>query len=145
MPRHPNPNPDPNPDPNPNPNPNPNLGHAAPPLFDAIAAAATPRVAEFNAMELASLAWGFATAGHASRCPALFDAIAAAAAPKLDRFDTQALTPTLPLTLTLTPFLTLTPTLTPTPTGMGALGRGLLRRAQRPARRAQPLAGRGLG
>jgi hypothetical protein len=63
--------------------------HAAPALFDAIAAKAAPRLGKFNLQDSANTAWAFATAGHAA--PALFDAIAAKATPRLGEFDQQAL------------------------------------------------------
>ena len=52
-------------------------GHAAPALFDAIAAEATARLAEFKPQEICNLAWAFATLDHPS--PVLFDALAARA------------------------------------------------------------------
>ena len=63
--------------------------HPAPELFDAIAAEVMPRVAQFNAQELANTAWAFATAGHEQ--PELFDAIAAAATPNVADFNAMEL------------------------------------------------------
>ena len=62
-------------------------------LLDAIAAAAVPRLRDFNAHDFANMAWAFATTGQ--RAPALLDAIAAAAAPpRLREFNAQELTNT---------------------------------------------------
>ena len=56
-------------------------GHAAPELFDALAASSMARVGEFNPQDLSNTAWAFATAGHAA--PKLFDALAAASMARL--------------------------------------------------------------
>jgi hypothetical protein len=64
-------------------------GHAAPALFDAIAAEAAPRLSKFSPQNLANTAWAFATASHAA--PALLDATAAEAAPRLGEFSSQNL------------------------------------------------------
>ena len=85
--------------------------HAAPALFDEIAAVSLPRLGDFNSQDLANTAfpepplnlpcnfnsqdlantaWAYATAAHAA--PALFDAIAAVAeASRLRGFNPQAL------------------------------------------------------
>ena len=65
-------------------------GHAAPALFDAIAAETARCVRDFKPQELANTAWAFASAGHAA--PALFDAIAAAT--RLDECNPLDLTNT---------------------------------------------------
>ena len=56
-------------------------------LFAAVAAAAVPRVRDFNPQNLANTVWAYATAGHSA--PALLDAIAAAAPPRLREFKPQ--------------------------------------------------------
>ena len=64
-------------------------GHAAPALFQAIAAESAGRVRELNPQELANTAWAFATAGHAA--PALLEAIAEEASGRVREFTPQAL------------------------------------------------------
>ena len=58
-------------------------------LFDAVAAAAPPKLSEFEPQHLANTAWAFATAGH--EAPALLDAIAAAAVSHMSGFTPQGL------------------------------------------------------
>jgi len=67
-------------------------GHAAPALFNAIAAEAARRARDFSPQGLANTAWAFATAGHAA--PALFNAIAAEVARRVRDFDPQELSNT---------------------------------------------------
>ena len=65
-------------------------GHAAPALFDPIAAEeAAGRVRELNPQVLANTTWAFATAGHAA--PGLFEAIAEEASGRVREFTPQAL------------------------------------------------------
>lgn len=60
-----------------------------PALFDALAAAAAPRAAEFIPQGLANVAWAYAKAGHVA--PQLFDALAVAAIARVDDFLPQDL------------------------------------------------------
>ena len=78
-------------------------GVAAPPLFEAIAAAAPARMArdEFDAQGYANTAWAFATAGYTSSSTGgvspsspLFDAIAEYAPAHMDEFKPQELSAT---------------------------------------------------
>ena len=64
--------------------------HAAPSLFDAIAAraGAAPLLGQCSEQSLSNLAWAFATAGH--EASELLDAIAGEAAPRLPSFSGQA-------------------------------------------------------
>ena len=63
--------------------------HAAPSLFDAIAAraGAAPLLGQCSEQSLSNLAWAFATAGH--EAPELLDAIARAARQRLSEFTPQ--------------------------------------------------------
>jgi len=64
-------------------------GHAAPLLFNAMAAESAQRVRDFTPQNLANTAWAFATAGHAA--PALFDALTVEAAWRMRDFNPQEL------------------------------------------------------
>merc|ERR1712166_198005 len=56
-------------------------------LSDALAAAAVPRLGEFNPQALSNTAWAFATANH--EAPALFDALTKETVPRLGEFIPQ--------------------------------------------------------
>ena len=66
--------------------------HAAPTLFDAVAAEAPQRMfeGEFNPQNLANTAWAYVAAGQA--VPALLDSIAAKSVSRLEEFTPQNLT-----------------------------------------------------
>lgn len=64
--------------------------HAAPELFEGVAAEAVRRLGEFNGQDVGNLAWALAAANHEE--PDLFDAIAAEVASRpLDEFKAQEL------------------------------------------------------
>lgn len=65
------------------------LGHAAPALFDAIAAAAHQRLRDFTPLQLSNMAWAFAKLRHSAE--GLLDAIASMALPRLRDFKLQEL------------------------------------------------------
>ena len=64
------------------------VGHSAPALFDAVAAAFVQQLGRSNQQHISMTVWAFATAGHAA--PTLFMAVARMAAAKLSDFQALA-------------------------------------------------------